>query len=90
MSPSAAMPKWMPPWMPPRPTLAFQTSLPVAGSSAVTMPDFWPPSTRSRPSPSEASIVAAPKSKSGPPSFGQLSGVALSQAVFQASPAVAW
>ena len=54
------------------------------------MPDFWPPITSSCPSLAVKSMVAAPKSKSGPPSGGQLWSFSVSQAVFQTSLTVAW
>ena len=58
------MPQWMPPRGEPLPNSRFHSSLPVSGSSAHNVPDFWPANSTSLPSARFARMGAAPKSRS--------------------------
>ena len=83
------MPWCTPPLEPPEPTRLRQTTAPfLSGSSAKTSPDFCPASSNS-PSLGSTRITNAPKSKSGPFSFGRLAPPPR-QAAFHASLASAW
>src|SRR5688572_24572189 len=73
---SAAVPHSTPPSALPAPTLCCHTSAPsLSGSIAQAAPDFWPITSTDWPFGSVRSIGELPKSKSGPPTSGQLSRV---------------
>src|SRR5262245_31425956 len=73
---SAAEPHSTPPSALPAPTLRCQTNAPsLSGSIAQAAPDFWPITSTDLPFGSVRSIGELPKSKSGPPTSGQLSRV---------------
>src|SRR6185437_310319 len=70
--PSVADPHWMPPSAPPSPTLASHSGSPRAsGSTAYSIPDFWPNNKARLPDGSDTRIGEDPKSKSGPTGAGQ-------------------
>ncbi len=86
--PFVAVPHWTPPSRPPAPTRRLQTTRPLSsGSSAQTIPDFWPTVSARLPPSSPIRLADEPRSWSDPCGSGQFALSAEPQASFQTSPA---